>query len=59
MVAIVVATAQDSSALFVAGAFVAGAGFGVAFLSGLRQPAPNRMAITQRSGTVTFGYRWW
>jgi MFS family permease len=50
MVAIVIATAADSSALFVAGTFVAGAGFGVAFLSGLRQlsgviPAEHRAAV--------------
>jgi MFS family permease len=34
---IVVATAADSAAVFVVGAVVAGAGFGVAYLGGLRQ----------------------
>jgi predicted MFS family arabinose efflux permease len=50
MALIVVATAADSSALFLAGSVVAGAGFGIAFLGGLRQltsviPAEHRAAV--------------
>jgi hypothetical protein len=50
MVLIVVATAVNSGAMFLAGSFVAGAGFGVAFLGGLRQltsviPAGQRAAV--------------
>jgi MFS family permease len=50
MALIVVATAADSSALFVVGSCVAGAGFGLAFLGGLRQltsviPAGHRAAV--------------
>jgi len=50
MALIVIATAADSSALFVAGSVVAGAGFGLAFLGGLRQltsviPAEHRAAV--------------
>jgi hypothetical protein len=49
-VLIVIATAADSGALFLAGSVVAGAGFGVAFLGGLRQltsviPAGRRAAV--------------
>jgi predicted MFS family arabinose efflux permease len=36
MVVLVVAAAADSGALFIAGALVGGAGFGMAFLGGLR-----------------------
>jgi predicted MFS family arabinose efflux permease len=50
MALIVIATAADSSALFLAGSVVAGAGFGLAFLGGLRQltsviPAEHRAAV--------------
>jgi predicted MFS family arabinose efflux permease len=50
MALIVIATAADSSALFLAGSLVAGAGFGLAFLGGLRQlssvvPAEHRAAV--------------
>jgi hypothetical protein len=50
MALIVIATAAGSSALFAAGSVVAGAGFGVAFLGGLRQlagviPAGHRAAV--------------
>lgn len=50
MALIVIATAADSSALFLAGSVVAGAGFGVAFLGGLRQltsviPGEHRAAV--------------
>jgi hypothetical protein len=50
MALIVVATAADSSALFAVGSCVAGVGFGLAFLGGLRQlssviPAGHRAAV--------------
>jgi len=50
MALIVIATAADSSALFVVGSLVAGTGFGLAFLGGLRQltsviPAGHRAAV--------------
>ena len=50
MALIVIATAADSSALFLAGSVTAGAGFGLAFLGGLRQltsviPAEHRAAV--------------
>ena len=50
MALIVIATAAGSSALFTAGSVVAGAGFGVAFLGGLRQlagviPGERRAAV--------------
>jgi MFS family permease len=50
LVMVVIATAADSSALFLAGILVAGLGFGAAFLGGLRQltaviPAEHRAAV--------------
>jgi predicted MFS family arabinose efflux permease len=50
MALIVIATAADASALFLVGSVVAGAGFGLAFLGGLRQltsviPAGHRAAV--------------
>ncbi|HEY2575620.1 MAG TPA: MFS transporter [Streptosporangiaceae bacterium] len=59
MAAIVVAAATGSSALFMIGAFVAGAGFGVAFLGGLRQlttviPAEHRAAVMSAFYVVAY-----
>jgi predicted MFS family arabinose efflux permease len=59
LVLVVAATAADSSALFVAGVFIAGAGFGVAFLSGLRQlsgviPAEHRAAVMSAFYVVAY-----
>lgn len=59
MAAIVIAAATGSSALFMAGAFVAGAGFGVAFLGGLRQltsviPAEHRAAVMSAFYVVAY-----
>ncbi|HEY1920969.1 MAG TPA: MFS transporter [Streptosporangiaceae bacterium] len=59
MVTIVIATAEDSSVLFVAGASVAGAGFGVSFLSGLRQltsviPAEHRASVMSAFYVVAY-----
>jgi MFS family permease len=50
MALIVIAAAANSGALFLAGSLIAGAGFGVAFLGGLRQltsviPAEHRAAV--------------
>ncbi|HEY3955252.1 MAG TPA: MFS transporter [Streptosporangiaceae bacterium] len=50
LVLIVIATALDSRWLFLAGAFIAGVGFGTAFLGGLRQltaviPAEHRASV--------------
>jgi MFS family permease len=50
LVLIVIATATDSRPLFLAGSFIAGIGFGTAFLGGLRQltaviPAEHRAAV--------------
>jgi predicted MFS family arabinose efflux permease len=59
MAAIVIAAATGSSALFMIGAFVAGAGFGVAFLGGLRQlssaiPAEHRAAVMSAFYVVAY-----
>jgi predicted MFS family arabinose efflux permease len=59
MAAIVIAAATGSSALFMAGTFVAGAGFGVAFLGGLRQltsviPAQHRAAVMSAFYVVAY-----
>jgi MFS family permease len=59
LVLIVIATAADSSALFTVGAFIAGAGFGVAFLGGLRQltsviPAEHRAAVMSAFYAVAY-----
>jgi predicted MFS family arabinose efflux permease len=59
MVAIVIAAEVGSSALFMTGAFVAGAGFGVAFLGGLRQltsviPAEHRAAVMSAFYVVAY-----
>lgn len=59
MAAIVIAAATGSSALFTIGAFVAGAGFGVAFLGGLRQltsviPAEHRAAVMSAFYVVAY-----
>ncbi len=59
LVLIVIATAADSGALFAVGAFIAGAGFGVAFLGGLRQltsviPAEHRAAVMSAFYAVAY-----
>jgi predicted MFS family arabinose efflux permease len=59
LVLVVVATAVDCGPLYVAGAFVAGAGFGVAFLSALRQlsgviPAEHRAAVMSAFYVVAY-----
>lgn len=59
MTLIVIAAAENSSASFLAGSFIAGAGFGVAFLSGLRQltsviPAEHRAAVMSAFYVVAY-----
>jgi predicted MFS family arabinose efflux permease len=59
MVLIVIAAAAGSSAAFLAGSLIAGAGFGVAFLGGLRQltsviPAEHRAAVMSAFYVVAY-----
>jgi predicted MFS family arabinose efflux permease len=59
MVLIVIATAADSSAVFVMGTLLAGLGFGVAFLGGLRQlvvviPDEHRAAVMSAFYVVAY-----
>jgi len=59
MVLIVIATAADSSAVFVVGTLLAGLGFGVAFLGGLRQlvvviPDEHRAAVMSAFYVVAY-----
>ncbi len=59
MTLIVIAAAVSSSGLFLAGSFIAGAGFGVAFLAGLRQltsviPAEHRAAVMSAFYVVAY-----
>jgi MFS family permease len=60
MVMIVVAASTDSSAFFLAGSIVGGAGFGAAFLGGLRAlvaaiPPEHRAAVTSAFYVVAYG----
>jgi predicted MFS family arabinose efflux permease len=60
MLLIVAASAADSAALYVAGALIGGAGFGVAFLGALRAlsaviPPENRAAVMSAFYVVAYG----
>jgi predicted MFS family arabinose efflux permease len=59
LVMVVIATAADSSAVFLTGMIIAGAGFGVAFLGGLRQltaviPAEHRASVMSAFYVVAY-----